>query len=204
MVSHKYECIFTHIPKTAGKSIRYLFGLPQFEHEYEGATDDTIEFGFGHTPLSKLIEKDYFREYFKFSFVRNPFDRLVSAYHYLNCGGCNEADKQFRDDYLAIYKGEFAAFVEDLCTLVTATHFQPQIDWVCDDRRSLLTNFIGRYESIGSDMAIVSKRLGLPPKDIPIINASNHRAYRYYYDDATRQRVCDVYGEDLEMFSYGF
>jgi chondroitin 4-sulfotransferase 11 len=116
MISHDHQCIFTHVPKTAGKSIRYLFGLPEFKHQYK-ADGRNVEHGFGHRRLSEFVNEKYFAEYFKFAFVRNPFDRLVSAFFYLDNGGCCAADDEYRREHLAPYKGDFAAFAEDLSKL---------------------------------------------------------------------------------------
>ncbi|HTT80257.1 MAG TPA: sulfotransferase family 2 domain-containing protein, partial [Stellaceae bacterium] len=113
MISHDLRCIFTHVPKTAGKSIRYLFGLPEFAEQ--GIPDgNNIEDGFGHTRLSSLIDSAFFDDYFKFAFVRNPYDRIVSAFCYLIDGGCNNVDRIFREQYLKPYCNDFDAFIEDL------------------------------------------------------------------------------------------
>ena len=204
MISHDHQCIFTHVPKTAGKSIRYLFGLPEFEQDYK-ANGANIEHGFGHKCLLESVNEWYFHKYFKFSFVRNPFDRIVSAYSYLDNGGCNAFDKQFRDEHLVPYKGDFRAFVEDLSGfLASSQHFRPQVVWLCDDRGKLLTDFIGRYESLERDASVVGKRFGLPCREVPFLNASKRMPYRAYYDDSTRRRVAQAYGDDLELFSYRF
>lgn len=76
MISHEYKCIFTHIPKTGGKSIKTLFGLPEFERDYKICDHEhKIEYAFGHRNLSEFENEGYFAEYFKFAFVRNPFDK---------------------------------------------------------------------------------------------------------------------------------
>jgi len=203
MISHDHRCIFTHVPKTAGKSVRYLFGLPEFEQDYK-ADGRNIEYAYGHKTLSEFLDEEYFFKYFKFAFVRNPFDRIVSAYFYLDNGGCNEIDRRFREEHLAPYKGDFTAFVEDLSRLITTPHFQPQVVWLCDNRRNLLADFIGRYESFERDISVVGKRLGLSFQKVPVLNASKHESYHSYYDDASRRRVAQAYGEDLELFSYRF
>jgi chondroitin 4-sulfotransferase 11 len=203
MVSHDHQCIFTHVPKTAGKSIRYLFGLPEFEHQHK-ADCRNVEYGFGHRRLFEFANEKYFAGYFKFAFVRNPFDRIVSAYFYLDNGGCNPIDERFRQEHLAPYKGDFAAFVEDLSKLVAAPHFQPQAVWLCDNRGKLLADFIGRYESLQRDASVICTRLGLSFRNLPVLNASKHNFYGSYYDDATKRRVAQAYGEDLELFCYRF
>jgi chondroitin 4-sulfotransferase 11 len=203
MISHDHKCIFTHVPKTAGKSIRRLFGLPEFEHQYV-ADGRNIEYGFGHWPLSRFVDEGYFADYFKFAFVRNPFDRIVSAYFYLASGGCNEDDEKYCEQYLKPYEGNFAAFVEDLPTLISAPHFRPQADWICDQRRRVLANFIGRYENLEVDLCVITNRLAVSFHKLPVLNASKHEAYRSYYDEATKRRVTRIYGDDLELFAYRF
>lgn len=201
MISHEHRCIFSHVPKTAGKSVRWMFGLPEFEWQYDGSNPQ-IENGFGHRRLVEFSSEDYFARYFKFAFVRNPFDRLVSAFFYLDAGGCNGGDKLFRDQHLAKYRGSFPAFVEDLPALIDAQHFRPQSAWLCDDKGALLSDFVGRYETLEQDAKIVGRQLGLSFDGLPLINPSRHAPYRSYYDDGTRRRVEEIYGDDLERFSY--
>jgi hypothetical protein len=203
MISHDHQFIFTHVPKTAGKSIRYFLGLPEFDYQYK-ADGQNIEHAYGHQRLFDFLNEEYFARYFKFAFVRNPFDRIISAYFYLENGGCNESDRRFREEHLTPYKGSFAAFVEGLPKLVTSDHFKPQVVWLCDDRRKPLADFVGRYESLEQDASIVGKKLGLSFQGLPMMNKSQHQSYRSYYDEATKRRVAQVYGEDIEMFSYRF
>jgi chondroitin 4-sulfotransferase 11 len=203
MISHDYRCIFTHVPKTAGKSVRALFGLPEFERDYK-PNGENIELAFGHRRLCELDSKPYFTDYFKFATVRNPFDRIVSAYFYLDNGGCNSEDEKFRAEHLARYNHCFSAFVEDLPILIAAPHFQPQVHWICNDEGRLLVDFLGRYENLRADMHVVGKAIGLSFNMLPVINASKHAPYRDYYDQRTKRRVEQLYGNDIEIFSYRF
>jgi hypothetical protein len=203
MIAHDRRFIFTHVPKAAGKSIRFLLGLPEFAHQFKSDSQN-IEYGFGHYPLADFADRDYFHAYFKFAFVRNPYDRLVSAFAYLNSGGCNAVDQMFFEKYLRIYDNNFAAFAEDLPQLLTAQHFRPQVFWLCNAGGALLTDFVGRYENLEHDLDVIAKRLELSFAPPPVINASRHAPYRSYYDDATRRRVALAYAEDLERFKYRF
>ena len=78
-----YRCIFVHIPKAAGMSIcRSLFG----------------NLAGGHATLSDyqiIFPRLEFESYFKFTFVRNPWDRVFSAYNFLKKGGATEFDRQW-------------------------------------------------------------------------------------------------------------
>jgi len=85
----EYRCIYYHIPKTAGLSVcQGLFG-----HHGPGHIDArTYRLIFGRA---------HFEKYFRFTFVRNPWDRLVSAYHFLQAGGLDREDRAWlrgRDD----------------------------------------------------------------------------------------------------------
>ena len=71
------KAIFVHIPKCAGCSLwKALLELNLKEIEY---------FGHGEAKLKKPFPYDNsYKNYFSFSFVRNPFDRLVSAFFFFN------------------------------------------------------------------------------------------------------------------------
>ena len=78
---NRHRCIFIHIPKTAGSSIvEMLFNEPSRHIPYFVYRDANPE---------------KFRQFFKFAFVRNPWDRLVSTYFFLREGGVNEDDRRW-------------------------------------------------------------------------------------------------------------
>ena len=87
------------------------FGLPILGADYDGGFT-YIENPYGHRPLRNEWGEQLV-DYFSFAFVREPLDRLVSAFFYLNAGGCNRFDAAFRDQHLSVYKGDFLAFIED-------------------------------------------------------------------------------------------
>jgi hypothetical protein len=76
--------------------------------------------------------------------------------------------------------------------------------WLCDNRGNLLADFIGRYERLERDASIICTKLRLPFCNLPFLNTSKHDYYGSYYDDATKRRVAQAYGEDLELFCYRF
>ena len=110
-----YSCIFIHIPKTAGISVtQALFG----------------NYADGHTTIKNYKKKflpQTVEKYFKFTFVRNPYDRLYSAYNFLKKGGMNAEDKQWADSNISEYN-DFEDFVFNWLTKENAygrTHFVP-------------------------------------------------------------------------------
>ena len=77
MISHPHKFVFIHIPKTGGSSIETLFlgkpqrrWAPEINHYFQHATAAELR--------NRLMNRDNFDRYFKFAFVRNPWDRIVS------------------------------------------------------------------------------------------------------------------------------
>ena len=184
------RAIFIHIPKTAGTSVaQALYGgsrhVPYFEYE--------------------RANRRKFRLFFKFAFVRNPWDRIVSTYFFLKGGGVNEMDRRFASEHLAAYDN-FAAFVEGWLTrenIWSYVHFKPQYYFICDPRLRLRVNFVGRTETIAEDFRYVCQRLAIEA-ELGWANRSGHRRYREYYNDELRKRVAEVYAEDIALFDYEF
>jgi len=191
----KYKCIFVHIPKTAGKSILTVL-LEQ----------DSC----GHIPVLdyRIFDRYKFETYFKFAFVRNPWDRFLSAYTYLKKGGISSYDKIWSKTYLSNYE-DFESFVLDLQDITIAkkiikgVHFRPQYDFVCDYKFNIKVNFIGKMENIDDDFEYVANKLGKIVK-IPHLNKSVHKDYRDLYSHKMKQIVYNLYEKDIKIFGYYF
>jgi hypothetical protein len=130
---------------------------------------------------------------FKFAFVRNPWDRLVSRYAYLL-----RNEKHPRHGYVSRMKGfeEYVAWEIQRgkmfqYTYVTNTHGE----WIVD--------FVGYYERLHTDFATVCARVGVKA-ELPRANTSSHRDYRACYTSELRDLVGKVFQRDLELFGYTF
>jgi hypothetical protein len=188
---NRHRCIFIHIPKTAGSSVvRILFGeasrhVPYFEYERAN-------------PIK-------FRRYFKFAFVRNPWDRLVSTYFFLRAGGMNDQDRAWAERNLSGY-ADFGDFVREWLneqSIWSWIHFYPQYHFVLNDAGSTMVDYLGRFERLDADFQFVARRLGMVA-NVPKSNKSNHRHFATYYDDKTREIVARVYARDIDAFGYKF
>lgn len=131
----KYKSIFIHIPKTGGVSVcEALYG-------------DQI----GHRKIKdlKLYDKKRFKNYFKFTFVRNPWARTVSAFHFLKQGGFDERDKEWANKNLSGINN-FTEFVERLGesqvfkdNIFKKNHFTPETEFICINSK-VEVDFIGK------------------------------------------------------------
>jgi hypothetical protein len=201
MISHRHRCIFVHVPKTGGKSVLAAFGLPEFGRDYTRRLPH-IGRPFGHHPVA--VYRDGTAGYFSFAFVRNPWDRLVSAFFYLHAGGANAEDADFRDRHLSRFAGRFDRFLDGLPDLIDHQHFRPQTHWLRAPDGRIDLDFIGRFERFADDLTAVAERLDLGMATVAHRNRSSHEGYRAYYDSRGIDLVASLYAADIETFGYQF
>ena len=146
----KQRCIYIHIPKAAGISVaQALFGHNAGGHKTA-------------KEHRKIFGRRYW-QYFKFTFTRNPYSRLVSAYEYLRSGGHGAwpEDRRFAEEVLNQYK-DFRDFVlgwlEPGKKSWPRPHFRPQTHFLLLHGR-IAVDFLGAFERLEEDFAEVCARL---------------------------------------------
>ncbi|MEE9551995.1 MAG: sulfotransferase family 2 domain-containing protein, partial [Gammaproteobacteria bacterium] len=143
-------------------------------------------------------------------FVRNPWDRLFSAYNFLKAGGMNKGDRKWAESNIAIYK-TFEDFVKTGLQEINIRqwkHIRAQSNFLFVPlNRKLQVNFLGYYENIQADFQYVANRLGLSNTVLMHENSSNSSEkldYRHFYTEETRNIVSQVYENDIKTFGYNF
>ncbi len=192
----KNKCIFVHIPKCAGVSIaQSLFGNR----------------GGGHKTIIQyqlIFSSLEFNTYFKFTIVRNPWDRLVSAFTFLKQGGLTENDRVWANNNVNCFP-DFHSFVinwVNLRNIYTYYHFVPQHEFLLEPKtKKLSVDFVGKFETLEYDYKKICERLNISAS-LSKQNKTMDRfdEYRNYYDDQTKNIVANVYQRDIELFGYMF
>lgn len=206
MISHEHRCIFIHIPKTGGMSIEDVIwpGERTEQHLWAGLITryrNKYQTGGLQHLLARQIRQEVgsavFDSYFKFTFVRNPWDKAVSQFAYM-------AQRPDLREMIGIQDDTpFSEYLE-LTGLHTHIQWQRQLEFLRDEDGANLVDFVGRFENLRQDAQFVFERIGLNRKELPHINATSHRPYREYYDLQTRERLRQRYEEDIEAFGYQF
>jgi hypothetical protein len=193
MLDHNNKCIFVHIPKTAGQSIEQVFlnmpfntvrSLLLYKTDIPVRGPQILSHLTAHQYLqNSFIPRAYFNHYFKFSFVRNPWGRLVSWYFFKRP------------------KVPFRAWIKNLPK--SGGQERLQYDYLHKGGK-LLVDFIGRFENLQEDFNYVCDKIGIPPQQLPHRNKTKHKHYTEYYDDEARAIVAELYAKDIEYFGYEF
>lgn len=188
----KRDFVFIHINKTAGTSIISHTGKPFRKHLTAREVIDVI----GQARWDAA---------YKFSVVRNPWDKMVSHYKH---------NIKTKPDSMAVRGGSEPIPFHDWLRLTLGPekdrkyynrpqHFLPQVDWLKDYQGRITMDSIIRFEALADGYRWVAEDLGLP-KQIPHLNATSGTRYRDYYDDTSKALVADWFWEDLGAFDYTF
>jgi hypothetical protein len=196
VISGGTRSIFVHIQKTGGVSIEAML------RRADRGIGSSLHEGRRHLfarDIRPLVPSEQWDGYFKFAFVRNPWDRLVSWYHM--CAQSTAPNAFAR--HVQQHAPTFDDFVMRTTTGIAERTTWNQLDYVTDEEGSVIVDFIGRYERLPEDSRQVGERLGIAI-DLPHTNRSTHAHYRDYYTDATRDIVARRFARDILHFGYEF
>jgi hypothetical protein len=207
MISHRHRCIFVHIPKTGGTGIEdVVWPGARTEAELWMGLIEPLRNRYQSGGLQHLLAHhirmevgaETFAAYFKFSIVRNPWDKVVSQY---------AAMRQRADLRSYIGLADDASLADYLALIARFEHVQwmPQVAFVQDTSGNSMLDFIGRFETLEADTQRVFARIGIDCPRLPRVNASQRwRDYRWYFNAGTRCAVARIYAADIEQFGYVF
>ena len=142
----------------------------------------------------RRMPKDRFEEYFKFAFVRNPWERLVSEYEFVLNRPEHGRYKRVRG------LKSFDEFIHMQIPRPDAYQF----NMLSDRKGRLLMDFIGHLENLDQDWQNVCDRIGIPHQALPHKNVTERRPYQSYYDTHSIQLVAKHWAREIELFEYGF
>ena len=158
--------------------------------------------GLQHLLASQVREEvgmNVFETFYKFAFVRNPWDRVVSQFAYMQ-------QRPDLMDYVGMsQETEFKAYLE-LIQQKEHVQWMPQHRFLLDEDGTLLVDQIGRLESLRTDFSSILAKLNLNKSaQLTHANRSDRQPIAEYYNDRESvEMVADIYSEDIELFGYCF
>ncbi len=198
--------------KIALANLKYL-GKPTLElNSYRGKVNDELsgEFRIGiYRSLQRSINQQTWKEYYKLTFVRNPYDRLVSAWAFLTSEGrgAGKLNINFPDFVKAVVNSDYRLLDKNLREIDYVDlewHTMPMVKHLKDANGEISMDFIGKVESFDSDCKSIFERFDLSTLNIVNvrINASTHKDYQQLYNSELESLVYNFYKEDFETFGY--
>lgn len=213
LISYSHQFIFFHIPKVAGTSVR--IALDPYAHFTTKRLPNRILERFKlvrvfakiphyryraygrHITVSdarEALPDDIFNNYYKFAFVRNPWEREVSRYHYI-----------LRTPNIKTH-----ATVKSMASFEEYLHWRIcedmglQRDFIADNNGELLVDFVGKFETLSQDLGKICSYLDLRLSTLPHLNSSQHDNYRKYYNSAMVDLIYKHFQADIELFDFSF
>lgn len=209
LISYRHQFLFVHIPKTAGVSVdaalrpfadntaaffenRLLSVLGIHVNHFTSHRRKLYRRHTSAETVRKNIPAEVFDGLFKFAFVRNPWDKLVSQYHYIRKTSAHH-------NHRSVSKMEFHDFVDRW----TRSDKSRQRPFVCDAQGNLIVDYVGRFEHLERDFEEITRRIGVPC-GLSHANSTKHRDYRTYYDRHLVRMVSERLADEIEWLGYTF
>ena len=194
-----FNFVFIAVPKTGCTSVAHALSLnlDQPIREYHATVKDVME------------RNEDFKHYFKFGFVRNPWDRMVSIY----CESVTAYQKFntfAHPTFSEIILEEFESFNDSVLRhrdfgLHEKTHFLPCSHFLTIDN-DIAVDFVGRFENLEGDYINVCGKMGwnLAPRLYHSRKSNRSSDYKIYYTKESSELISKIYEEDIERFNYVF
>jgi len=171
----KHKAIYFRVPKVASTSL--LISFRQI--------DDVVQI------------EDYDGSFFKFAFVRNPFDRLASCFRHVIQRG---ALQNIQEDPKLHRNMSFEQFVDVISKIPEADmdiHFRPQYTFIPEK-----PDFLGKFENIREDFARVCEKIGIKGLELRHENKTDKTRFKDYYTPEVVGKVVELYEQDFNLFGY--
>ena len=178
MINEEKKVIFIHVIKTGGASI---------ERYFEAGRDHKTSLQYVH----ELGERQW-QSYFKFTIVRNPWDKMVSQYHF-NANKWVPEGTSF-NEYIRLFSEGHRI-----------STFSPfHLPYITNSKGDVIIDYIGRFEDLDKSMKYICSEIGSVYTGLPHINKSKHLKYQEYYNDESKNIISKMFAKEIDLFNYRF
>lgn len=229
MISYKHKFLFIDIVKTAGTSINKALEPYGATGKHHSISRELPFLPGINDTLQSPLDNETLNNFFKFTIVRNPYDRLISLYAFTQESALQKNySANGWDGVLAkvattlpkkgldrktYWPRDFETYVEQLIRYedyycdYTLEKYIPMVEWLKNDKGKIVVDYIGRYEYLQESIDTILEHLKLPKVTLAKINASKS-VYRdeaiqvLRENSALQNKIYSFFKEDFEYFSY--
>lgn len=203
MILHSKRMVFVHIQRTGGNSISAALG----------EANNSPDKHFSASELRDKCGKEAWNSYFKFSFVRNPWDRLVSWWSLIETQRTAYENGAILNNnfqtYILSQAKDFEQFItrcdQEIADIDgNKSVYKNQMDSLTDGSGRLLVDFVGRFETLQNDFSFVTEKLLGHAVMLQRLNYVPRKHYCEYYTPALKDLVGTRYARDIKAFGYTF
>jgi chondroitin 4-sulfotransferase 11 len=224
ILSKKHKFIFIHIPKNGGISFSSNFyncklnpqgcGVCDLREKYENEELQNSNHPFYHHSTSSQVKNSLekinlnIKDFFVFSFARNPWSREVSMYKYLFWSAAHDTYQPWRDETSKLIKrydtfekyilSQQNAFFEKGSYDFIPGAIAPSTEW------NEYVDKVYRLEEFDSALKDISSKINIQLKPFSKNVSKIKKPYKDYYNKTTEQIVAEKYAKDIEYFGYEF
>ena len=201
--SPKLKLLYFETPKNASSTIKTALFSIEHKYKYDPRYSMFMDFKKWQTEFPNMIvnwNEIVELPYLKFSFLRNPYERLLSGY--LNTGWHFHHNKVTFENFIESLSDRVKTPASDIFN----NHYKPFSYFIPKIGNNFFIDFIGKVETFHNDFKLILNacNVDIDIDRIMTRNKSKHTDYRSYYTVKTRKIVEDIYGEDIELGKYSF
>ena len=198
MISHDFKTIFVHIPKTGGTSIEAMFGFAEYD-KFGLLTKDKVGKG-KHWGAKEYYQywEDFYKDYFKFTVVRNPWERDLSLYNMMK-GQVKYRHLNFKQFLQRVIKKNLEFEHPKFRNIV----FRNQVDYLMHEGAIHVDRII-RYENLNQAWPQICKNIKKPFEPLVHLRKAKKRSIMEYYDQESIKLVAELRQKDIEFLNYNF
>jgi hypothetical protein len=196
MISHKYRCIFIHVPRTGGTSIEDMITGQDWWANKPSAKHLIAS-------QAKKLYAPYWDAYFKFAFVRDPVARVVSCLTYARHFGLSAGKNNkigFAGYHFRYGRKIVVEFDHRFYRRAEVLRKEHRAGAVYGNILDEPLDFIGRFETLAHDVALIKSRLKIRGPELPHLERSTEAPWRP--DARSVEKIRALYAHDIVRFGY--
>lgn len=213
------KVLFVHIPKTGGSTIEKFFDMTnktnRADYDLLFGVDTrrknvNYDIALQHLTFNEIKNNHKIKvnNYFSFSLVRNPWDKVISAYlnHFIklkpdfnNFLSWVEKSVEYEKDH------DHFTYQDKRNKILTNTHFKEQYKFIYNDDNQIMVDYLGRFEYWNESFKKICELAKVEYREPEIYNKNNNRKhYSEYYNKKQADLIKKIYKKDIELFGYEY